>query len=389
MANKCLFSKYALIGDNLDLKQNVNLEIDQTGKIIDISYDDISKNLEILPNHQNFLMAPGFINSHVHIGDNFAKELGFNKELGEIVAPPFGLKHKLLRQTREETKVKGIQNAVLEMLSNGITFFIDFREEGVEGVNLLKKALTNTSINYLILGRFMDESEIESIFDLADGIGLASYKEITLTNKKFIILAKQRFKKIIACHCAENNRSEDLINKMFSDNCVDIIIHGTKFVKKDLVKVIKNNKSLVLCPRCNGYFGVGFPPISEILRLKIPISLGTDNLMVNNTDLFEEIRYLYRISRVLCSYNKKLQLNSKDLLKMVTINAAKNFNLEKEFGSISKGKFADLFLIDLCHPNLFSYKLDSNNIYDLIAQRTKSENINKTYIKGELVFERI
>ena len=73
---------------------------------------------------------------------------------------------------------------------------------------------------------------------------------------------------------------------------------------------------------------------------------------------------------------------------MVTINAAKNFNLENEFGSISKGKFADLFIVDLNYPNLFSSNLDSNNIYDLITQRVKSENIIKTYIKGELVFER-
>ncbi len=388
MAKKFLYSKYALIGENLDLKQNVNLEIDENGRIIHISCDNISANIEILPNHQTFLMIPGLINSHIHIGDNFAKELGFNKELGEIVAPPFGLKHKLLRQTPKDIKINGIQNAVLEMLSNGITFFIDFREEGVKGVKLLKKVLAGSPINFLVLGRFMDESEIEAIFDMADGVGLSSYKQISSSNKKFVVSAKHKFKKIIACHCAEKIRSENLINEMFSDNFVDVIIHGTKFIKNDLEKINRYHKSLVLCPRCNGYFGTGFPPINEILSLKIPISLGTDNLMVNNTDLFEEIRYLYRISRVLCNYNKELQFSSKDLLKMVTINAAKNFNLEKEFGSISKGKFADLFLIDLGSPNLFSSILDFNNIYDLITQRTKSENIKKTFIKGGLVFEK-
>jgi cytosine/adenosine deaminase-related metal-dependent hydrolase len=100
------------------------------------------------------------------------------------------------------------------------------------------------------------------------------------------------------------------------------------------------------------------------------------------------MRYFYRISRVLCGYNKKLQLTSKDLLKMVCINAAKNFNLERDFGSISEGKFADFFLIDLSDPNLYSSQLISTNLHDLITQRTKSENIKKTYIKGELVFER-
>lgn len=388
MPNKYLFSKYGLIGENLDLKQNVNLEIDQNGKISALSYDGIGKNLEILPNHQTFIMIPGFINSHIHIGDSFAKELGFNKDLAEIVAPPYGLKHKLLRQIPEEIIIKGIENAVLEMVSNGITFFVDFREGGVEGVNLIKKALKTSAINYLALGRFMDESEIVSIFDLADGVGLSSYKQITSSNRGFVLSAKQKFNKIIACHCAESTRSEALINNLFNDNIVDVIVHGTKLVKKDLKRIIENNLSLILCPRCNGYFGTGFPPINEILKLKIPISLGTDNLMVNNSDLFEEIRYFYRISRVLCNYNKELLFTSRDLLKMVTTNAAKNFNLEKEYGSISKGKFADLFLVDLNYPNFFSSKLDSSNMYDIITQRTKSENIIKTYIKGGLVFER-
>ncbi|MFX1366858.1 MAG: amidohydrolase family protein [Promethearchaeota archaeon] len=388
MANKYLFSKYALIGENLDLKQNVKLEIDQNGRIINLSYDDIRENFEILPNNQSSLMLPGFINSHIHIGDSFAKELGFNKDLAEIVAPPYGLKHKLLRQTPKEIKIKGIENTVLEMLSNGITFFVDFREGGVEGIKLLNKALMKSSIKFMILGRFMDESEIDSVFELADGIGLSSYKQITSSNKKYVLSAKQKSKKIIACHCAENIRNEKLLNNLFNDNFIDVLIHGTKFIEKDLEKLIERNISYVLCPRCNGYFGTGFPPINEILRKKIPISLGTDNLMVNNTDLFEEIRYFYRISRVLCSHNKELQITSKDLLKMVTVNAAKNFNLENELGSISKKKAADLFLVDLSHPNLYTSKLNSNNIYDIITQRLKSENIIRTYINGEVVFER-
>jgi cytosine/adenosine deaminase-related metal-dependent hydrolase len=388
MPNSQIFSKFGLIGENLDLKENVSLEIDKEGKILNIDFENSGKILDIAPENKNHLMIPGLINSHIHIADNFAKEMGFNKDLHEIVAPPFGLKHKILRQTPEDIKIKGIQNAALEMLSNGITYFIDFREGGIDGVNLLKNALKQNPINYLILGRFEDESEIESIFNLAEGVGLASYHQITETNKKWVIDSKRKFKKIIACHCAENNRNINLIKNMVSDDLVDVIVHGTKFIKEDLEKIKNRKKSLVLCPRCNGYFGSGFPPITEILRLGIPISLGTDNLMVNNSDLFEELRYFYRISRVLCSYDENIQLTSKDLLKMVTINAAKNFKLENKFGSISEGKSADLFMIDLNDPNFYSYNLDNDNIFNIITQRTKSENIKKTYIKGELVFER-
>lgn len=88
MPNKSIFSKFALIGEDLELKQDVLLEIDEEGKIINITDNNPDTHIEIFKNGQNYLLLPGFINSHTHIGDNFAKEVGFNKDLAEIVAPP-------------------------------------------------------------------------------------------------------------------------------------------------------------------------------------------------------------------------------------------------------------------------------------------------------------
>ncbi len=388
MPNKEIYSRFGLIGNNLDLRENISLEINKDGKIVKINYDTSKKDFELSAKNQNFLMIPGLINSHIHIVDNFAKEMGFNRNLIEVVAPPNGLKHKLLKTTSKETKINGIKNAVLEMLSGGITFFIDFRERGVEGINLLKEALKNLPIPNLIFGRFTSATEIEQIFKLADGIGLASYKKISPIMKKELRKFKEEYNKQIACHSAEFSRDKSLINEIFHDKIIDIVIHGTKYLKEDLELIKKKKISLVLCPRCNGYFGIGFPPIIDLIKLKIPISLGTDNLMVNNTDLFEEMRYLYRISRVLGKSDKGIKLTSRELLKMVTINAARIFNLNDKIGSISEGKEANFFMIDLNDPNFYSYKLDHNNIYPIIVQRTKSENIKKTFIKGELVFER-
>ena len=39
----------------------------------------------------------------------------------------------------------------------------------------------------------MDESEIESVFNLADGIGLSSYKFITNSTKNFVRVSKQNY----------------------------------------------------------------------------------------------------------------------------------------------------------------------------------------------------
>ncbi len=388
MPHKEIFCKFGLIGRDLDLKENISLEIDEDGKFSNISYENPKKNITILKENQNLLMIPGLINSHVHIVDNFAKEIGFNKDLIDVVSPPNGLKHRLLNSTPNTVKKEGILQAVVEMLSTGITCFIDFREGGSEGVKFLRNTLEETSINHMIFGRFLNSDDIENVFNISHGIGLSSYKKTSIIDKEKLRYYKNKFKNLVSCHHAEVKRDEEILKEIVNDNLIDIIIHGTQFTIDDLNIIKSKNIALVLCPRSNGYFGLGFPPITDILRLKIPISIGTDNLMVNNTDLFEELRYLYRISRVLGSNNTNIELNAKEMLKMITINAAKTFRLEKIMGSIEIGKNADFSLIDLNHFNFFSNEIDSNNIFSLIVQRTKSENIKKTYIKGDLAFER-
>ncbi|MGQ4872487.1 MAG: amidohydrolase family protein [Promethearchaeia archaeon] len=384
MKEREFFFKYGLIGDNLNLKMEIYIEIDDEGFISYISYRNPDNILDISQEEAPLLVIPGFINSHVHIGDSFAKENGFNLELAEVVAPPSGLKHKLLNNTAEEIIIKGIQFSVREMLSNGITTFVDFREQGIEGIKLIRKALEKSLINYLVLGRFKNQKDLELVFQKADGIGLSSYRVISESIKTEILKLKQNNNKIIACHVAENKRNPELFLQLLNDNIVDIIVHGTKLEREDLKLLLQNGLRLILCPRCNGYFGVGFPPIKSILDLNIPISLGTDNIMANSPDMFEELRYLYRISRVL---SPKKKLEAKDLLKMATINGARQYGLENKLGSISKGKQADFFIIDLSAPNYYVSELKNNLVYALIMQRTNSLNILRTYIRGKLAFE--
>ena len=385
MSNWNIFSNFALIGDDLELKQNVNVQISEDGRINHISYDSIDDGLEISLKGQNFLLIPGLINSHTHIGDNFAKELGFNKDLIEVVEPPNGLKHKLLLETPDKVKLNGIKNAVLEMLSNGITCFIDFRERGINGISLLREALRDSPINTLTLGRFHNERELESVIHSADGIGLANYNIISKDIRKTLKKLKSKNKKLIACHIAELSREEAILEEIINDKIVDIVIHGTHFTADDLAKIKNNNLKLILCPRCNGYFGVGLPPINEIFKLNLPVSLGTDNLMAVSPDLFEEMRFVYMISRISDNSNK---ISARQLLKMVTINAARIFNLENDIGSISEKKYADFVMIDLNSPNYYSIQRTPKSLYPLIVQRTTSNNIKKTYIKGRCVFER-
>lgn len=384
MNEKVIKCDYGLIGDEFELQENIEIKINEDGRISQLSFTKPKNNLKIRKS-QTTLMIPSLINSHIHIGDSFAKEKGYNKNLTEVVAPPDGIKHQLLLNTSKDVKIEGILKTAEDLLQNGITCFIDFRENGMEGINLLKKVLLNFPIDYLTLGRFKDEKQVTPVYNLADGIGLVTYSQVTPLIYEELKKCKETSKKIIACHCAEKSRDESLIKKIFNEGLVDVLVHGSQFIEEDLVKIREHNLSLIICPRCNGYFGVGFPPIPEILKLKMQISIGTDNVMANSPDLFEELRYLYRISRVID--NKQL-MEAKSMLKMITINAARNFELDKDIGSIKEGKFANFIIFNLNDPNLHVYPLEIQDIYPLIVQRVKSSNILRTYYRGNVVFER-
>src|SRR6056297_2505613 len=65
------------------------------------------------------IVIPAFVNAHTHIGDSIAKEAGGGLSLDELVAPPDGLKHRLLRNTDRETKVDAMARTVKFMRTTG------------------------------------------------------------------------------------------------------------------------------------------------------------------------------------------------------------------------------------------------------------------------------
>ena len=64
-----------------------------------------------------------------------------------------GLKQKILRETPDKELIKFMRKSAQSMIKKGITTFIDFREGGLDGINLLKRAVRTLPINAVILGR--------------------------------------------------------------------------------------------------------------------------------------------------------------------------------------------------------------------------------------------
>ena len=167
MKKTLIKNAYILFGKELQIVQNGSILINEYGTIEDVSLskrntekrgnkitNSVYKNNKIdIIDAEGFILLPGLINSHVHIGDSIGKDISADSDLNQRIHPQYGIKRTILEKTPRSQLIQMIRNAAMSMLHNGITTFVDFREGGLEGIFLLQNAVESVPIKKIILGR--------------------------------------------------------------------------------------------------------------------------------------------------------------------------------------------------------------------------------------------
>ncbi|MCP8304107.1 MAG: amidohydrolase family protein [archaeon] len=395
----------AVVGQNLDVMEKAFIRIDDDGHFTEVREGNPQHRSRCVRYKGKDMVAiPGLIDAHTHLGDSFAKDVGIGRSLNELFRPMTGLKHKLLESVPESLILKSMRDSALDMLRCGVTTFADFREGGKKGVMLLKSALKGVKIRTMILGRpdyyFSEEEvvknspmpdekvrEVEEVLKICDGVGLSGPNEYTDRSMKE--MSRLVRGKIFAIHACEDRYSMNFSLRNFHQSEVEralknidlnFLVHLTQARDEDIELVSKAKVPVVCCPRANSILGLGFPPISSMIRGGITVALGTDNVMLNSADLFREMDYTSRILRAL--EKEPSTISSKEIMKMVTINAAKALKLDKEIGSIEEGKRADVVFINMGTKNLRSVKDPINSI----VHRVRPDDIQAVMVGGKIVY---
>jgi cytosine/adenosine deaminase-related metal-dependent hydrolase len=282
------------------------------------------------------LIVPSFINAHTHIGDSFIKNKNIElpKDVEKLVGPPDGLKHRMLKEASDEELIEGMEKSIDFMLKSGTNIFCDFREEGIVGVRLLKSAMELWNISSFILSRptdlFYHKYEMDVLLKNSDGIGLSAISDWDFSDLEKISKHVKQKKKLFALHASERER-EDV--DQILDLKPDFLVHMVKATKSDLERVKDNNITIVLCPRSNDFYGLR-PNFELLKKVGVNVLLGTDNAMLNNPNVLDEISFVKKC----CNIYSNL-----DLLKMVTYLPRKVLNLDCDIlGSNSKAEFVVL-----------------------------------------------
>lgn len=333
------------------------------------------------------VVCPSFINGHIHIGDSIIKDEGYGLSLSEMVKPPNGVKHVALANAEDEDIISSMKSTMWEMVESGTTHFIDYREGGIKGVELLRKASKDIPIKPIILGRddsfYGDEPDLKKVkiairklLKIADGIAPSGFGEITDEVACIIVQECNKQNKISSIHVAESesNQEESLDNFGKSEigrgveSKFSQLVHLTNPKGDDLDVVSKSNQNVVVCPRANATLNVGVTPLNKMLNLGIKPLLGTDNVMLNSPNMFRELEF----SLKLMSVYYKDYLNPKDLLQMATTNVcSSDINSVVEKSTIDVGSPAEFIV-----SNSFSI-----NPYLNMINRCESKNILYTINK--------
>ena len=371
-----------LKGQDLTPKKE-NIVVDE-GRIIEIAKE--SREGKII-DVDGAIVCPSFINGHMHIGDSIIKDEGYSLSLSEMVKPPNGVKHVALANASDDEIIGAMEETMWDMVNSGTTHFIDYREGGIKGVKLLKKASSNIPIRPIILGRddsfYGDDPDLKKVkiairklLKIADGIAPSGFGEITDEVANLIVRECNSCGKISSIHVgeSEDNQMESLnefgkteIGRGVVCN-FNQLVHLTNPKADDLDSVSKSNQNVVVCPRANATLNVGITQLNKMLDLGIKPLIGTDNVMINSPSIFRELEFTLKLMSV---YYKNY-INPKELLKMATTNVCDNkINSVVKKSAIDVGANAEFIVV-----NSFS-----KNPYLNIINRCESKNILYTINK--------
>ncbi|ELZ96728.1 nucleoside deaminase (cytosine deaminase, guanine deaminase) amidohydrolase,chlorohydrolase family protein [Haloferax mucosum ATCC BAA-1512] len=284
--------------------------------------DGIITAIEEVETDSTDIILPAFVNAHTHLGDSIAKEAGGGLSLDELVAPPDGLKHRLLRAASTEEKVAAMHRSLRLMEQGGTATCLEFREGGVEGVGIIRQALDGRDIEAVVLGR-----ETADAMEIADGFGASGARDAefaTLRN------ATAEAGKLFGIHAGERDAHD--INPAL-DLEPDFLVHMVHPEPLHLERVADSEIPIVVCPRSNLVTGVGVPPVRELAD-RTKIALGTDNVMLNSPSMFREMEFTAKLADVSASA----------VLRMATVNGADIAGLN--YGLVEEGREGKLLVLD-------------------------------------------
>ena len=351
------------------------------------------------------LIVPGLINGHTHIPmvlfRGLADDLDLQDWLTKYIFPAEA------KNVTEEFVRVGTRLGLAEMIRGGTTTFCDMyyfedaiAEEtakvGVRGV------LGETVIDFPVADNKNNSqamSYVEKFIKRWQGHELvvpaiAPHAPYTVSEEH--LKAARAFSDRTGCpivtHISETKREvEDSIKARGTSpvNYLErigflndrVIAAHMVWPQEGEIEILKRRGvGVVHNPQSNMKLAAGVAPVPKMMSAGVLIGLGTDGAASNNDlNMWEEMDTVAKLHKVFSGDPKVI--SAQEAFELATIRGAQALHLDKEIGSLEKGKRADLILIERDALN----QIPLYNFYSDLVYATKASDVQTVVINGRIV----
>lgn len=328
----------------------------------DLKKEEVRKFDEII-DAKKLVVLPGFINTHVHLGESVFKEFFKGK---------YSLEH-YLKVTDDITKKTDLiekgrkiigDYSILNIIKSGTTTICGGRTTELAEQWGIRNVSGYMLMNSFKLKGFAEELEEKYAREYQKIIKTKlSYPAIFIHSlNTFDVSLKDGVRKLLnkcpetrlILHIAETKNQEREIENNFGKSSIGflnqngflnnktILIHGN-WIKKDDLKIIKKCKaSLVHCLSSNLKVADKVLNLNVIIKNGIKASIATDGVITSGTfDVLDESK------RCFAYHNKNnKRISAQKILDLITIDSAKVLGLGDVIGSLEIGKKADIIFLN-------------------------------------------
>lgn len=354
------------------------------------------------------VVMPGLINTHAHIAMSIFRGTfegcSLYTWLNEKIWP---IEAKLT----EEQVYDATMLSILEMISTGTTCVNDHYFMSKQ----IRKALEESKMRAMITRVLMDtdgeeasRNRIDEFIDLYEtrdekndliSYSVSPHGLYTCSDN---LLAEARelaiqYKLPIHTHFLESIDEIEDIKKLHGENASKvlkkyfdglhiILAHGVKLNDEDIEILQGMNCGIAHNPISNFRLGCRIADTTKYLKEGINVALGTDGQgSGNNLDMFETMKIAALAQGGI--HENETRLESRDVIKMATINGAKLLGLEDQIGSIEEGKKADLIIVDISNKLDNIKMIPNNDIISNLVYNTIGKNVDTTIVDGNILME--
>lgn len=397
------------INPEMDIIENGALAIDN-GKILAIgTTEEIEKNYSSnkVIDASTKIVMPGFINGHTHIAmtylRGYADDLLLHSWLQDYIWPAEA------RFVKAKFVYDASYHACAELIKNGITMINDMYFYSKETARAATKAgmrailgegildfpmafhkTPESMINYAIEGH--EEFKDNELIDFA-----ITPHSIYTCSKKILITAAEKaraYNMLIHTHLSETKKEVDDCLEQHGVRPVQYLdsigflgkdvslAHGVWIDNDEQKLLAEKGVGVNICTECNLKLSSGFAPIKGYKENGVIISLATDGVASNNNlSILDEMDMTSKVHKAI--NNDPTFLNAEEVVRMVTIDAAKIFNKEDKIGSLEVGKKADIILLERNKlENMPMY-----NVYSHLVYTMHSESVQDVIINGKVLMQ--